>query len=202
MSLDQIIRAVQAKLGLTIDGKPGPQTWDAIHKAILGSPPPPLSTTLPQGAVDPRSEACIATLHDRVKPYARALVTRAAAAGIVIKIISALRTFDAQNALYAQGRSKPGSKVTNAPGGYSNHNFGLAFDIGVFDGTKYIPESPRYKAVAAIGLDLGLEWGGSWKTIKDEPHYQLRPSWAASMSESVMLAELRRRKSTVRDFFA
>lgn len=202
MPLDQIIRAVQAELDLTVDGKPGPQTWEAIHKAILGSTPPQLSTVLPQGAVDPRSEETIATLHERVRPYARALVARAAASGITIKVISGLRTYAAQNALYAQGRSKPGVKVTNAQGGYSNHNFGLAFDIGVFDGARYVEESPRYKAVAAIGLDLGLEWGGTWKTIKDEPHYQLRPAWAAGMSESVMLAELRRRKAAGRDFFA
>jgi peptidoglycan L-alanyl-D-glutamate endopeptidase CwlK len=43
-------------------------------------------------------------------------------------------------------------------------------------------------------MDLGLEWGGNWKTIVDQPHYQLRPAWAVDESEQRMLAELRSRK--------
>jgi peptidoglycan L-alanyl-D-glutamate endopeptidase CwlK len=69
--------------------------------------------------------------------------------------------------------------VTDARGGYSNHNFGVAFDIGVFESGKYLDESPKYKAAGALGSDLGLEWGGNWKTIQDEPHFQLRPGWAS-----------------------
>ena len=42
-------------------------------------------------------------------------------------------------------------------------------------------------------MDLGLEWGGNWKTIVDEPHFQLRPEWAAEITEGDMLAELRSR---------
>ena len=40
-----------------------------------------------------------------------------------------LRTFAEQDALYAQGRTKGGLKVTNAKGGQSYHNYGLAIDI-------------------------------------------------------------------------
>ena len=38
------------------------------------------------------------------------------------------RSFDEQNHLYAQGRTKPGKIVTYAKGGQSYHNFGLAFE--------------------------------------------------------------------------
>ena len=199
MTLDQVIREVQSAVGVEADGKPGPLTWTAIYDRLCAVEE--VTDSVVTTRVDTRSESTIATLHPLVRTHARALVTRAAASGITIKIISGLRTYDEQNALHAQGRSKPGKIVTHARGGFSNHNFGIAFDIGVFDGARYISESPSYKAVAAIGLDLGLEWGGSWKTIKDEPHYQLRPSWAAGMSESVMLSELRRRKDSGRDFF-
>ena len=58
-------------------------------------------------------------------------------------------------------------------------------------GRRYLDESPAYKAVGALGIKLGLEWGGNWKTIQDEPHFQLRPAWAREMSERDMLAELR-----------
>nr|WP_295770097.1 M15 family metallopeptidase [Rhodoferax sp.] len=42
-----------------------------------------------------------------------------------------MRSCAEQDALYAQGRTAPGNKVTNAKSGDSNHNFGIAFDIGV-----------------------------------------------------------------------
>jgi peptidoglycan L-alanyl-D-glutamate endopeptidase CwlK len=152
--------------------------------------------------VDDRSERVIATLLPKVQPYARALVRKAAAAGITIKVISGLRTYKEQDDLFAQGRTKPGRKVTNASAGHSNHNFGIAFDIGVFDGSKYIEESEDYATVGQIGKDLGLEWGGDWKTIQDEPHFQLRPEWASDMREGDMLAQLRSRKDEGTDFFA
>ncbi|WP_422631181.1 M15 family metallopeptidase [Pseudomonas silesiensis] len=89
--------------------------------------------------------------------------------GITIKIISGLRTYEEQDALYARGRPDNGPTVTNAKGGQSNHNFGIAFDIGIFEGGKYLGNSPKYKAVGVLAMDLGLEWGGNWKSFKDEP---------------------------------
>lgn len=152
--------------------------------------------------VDPRSEAVIASLHACLHEKARDFVRAAAAKGITIKIISGLRTYAEQTALYAKGRTAPGSKVTNAPAGYSNHNFGLAFDIGIWSGGTYLDDSPLYRQVAPLALALGFEWGGAWKSFPDEPHYQLRPAWAVGMSEKLMLTELRRRKDSGRDFFA
>ncbi|MCY1299434.1 D-alanyl-D-alanine carboxypeptidase [compost metagenome] len=193
MNIEQMISAVQQALAIDVDGRAGPQTWGAIYQRIVG--PLPAAEEADISVVDPRSETVIATLLPEVRPYARALVQKAGAAGIRIRIISGLRTYQEQDKLYAKGRTAPGSVVTNAKAGQSNHNFGIAFDIGVFEGTKYLGDSPKYKAVGALGMDLGLEWGGNWKTIVDQPHYQLRPSWAADMSERNMLAELRRRKA-------
>src|SRR5438132_921570 len=193
MTLDALIRAVQAKLSVTVDGNPGLQTWDAIYRKIIGEAPPATATG---PLADPRSEQNIATLLPPVQPIACALIAAAAAAGIAIKVISGTRTYEEQNALYEQGRTKAGRIVTNARGGYSNHNFGIAFDIGVFEGGRYLDESPKYRAVGVLGTDLGLEWGGNWKTIQDEPHFQLRPKWASDMSEQDMLADLRSRKDS------
>jgi len=200
MNLPDMIRAVQQALGVDVDGKAGPETWTAIYNKICPNASAPAATSTKSVSppavdkVDDRSEKSIATLLPEVQPYARALVTKAAQNGITIKVISGLRTYAEQNDLYAQGRTKPGNIVTNARGGYSNHNFGIAFDIGVFEGSSYKDESPKYKAVGALGTDLGLEWGGNWKTIQDEPHFQLRPNWAADLSEKDMLAQLRDRK--------
>jgi peptidoglycan L-alanyl-D-glutamate endopeptidase CwlK len=151
--------------------------------------------------VDDRSEKVIVALLPQVQPYARALVKKAAQHGITIKVIGSLRTYEEQNELFAQGRTKPGRIVTNASGGFSNHNLGIAFD-GVFEGANYLGESPKYKAVGVLGMDLGLEWGGNWKMFLDEPHFQLRPKWASDMKERDMLAELRTRKDSSKGAYA
>ena len=194
MKTEAMIRAVQQTLGIEVDGKAGPQTWGAIYRHIVR---PQASATVaftgPRDQANARSERMIATLLPHVRPYARALYFKARDNGIAINIISGTRTHAEQDALYAQGRTTGGEIVTNARGGYSNHNFGIAFDIGVFSGNRYLPESPLYKAVGALGMGLGLEWGGNWTSIVDQPHFQLRPAWASAMRDSAMLAELRRR---------
>ena len=199
MTLDATIRAVQSKIGVTVDGNPGPQTWASIYRQIVGEAP---QTTDTPTLADTRSAQNIATLLPPVQPLAQSLIADAATAGISIKIISGTRTYEEQDALYEQGRTKPGRIVTNARGGFSNHNFGVAFDIGVFEGGRYLDESPAYKAVGALGKQLGLEWGGDWKSIQDEPHFELRPAWARDMSEGAMLAELRNRRAANREVFA
>jgi peptidoglycan L-alanyl-D-glutamate endopeptidase CwlK len=199
VNIPEIIRAIQKELGIGVDGYAGLETWQAIYNRIVPNAQPPAATN---DKVDDRSEKVIATLLPEVQPYARALVTKAGADGITIKVISGLRTYDEQNDLYAQGRTKPGRIVTNARGGFSNHNFGIAFDVGVFEGSQYLDESPKYKAVGVLGMDLGLEWGGNWKTIQDEPHFQLRPKWAGDLRERDMLAELRSRKGSGKAAYA
>lgn len=202
MQIEDMISAVQNKLGVQVDGRAGPQTWAAIYTAIVkpAAGMPRMEQAI--DAVDARSEKIIATLLPEVQPIARALVQKAAQGGIRIKVISGLRTYAEQDALYAQGRTQPGSIVTNARGGYSNHNFGIAFDVGVFEGAKYLGESAKYKAVGVLGMDLGLEWGGNWKTIVDQPHFQLRPAWAQDWSEREMLAELRQRTASGNPVYA
>lgn len=202
MRIEEIIAAVQQELGVEVDGRAGPQTWGAIYQRILGQRVAGAGPAPAIAPADPRSERAIATLLPEVQPLARALVQKAAAAGIRIRIISGLRTYAEQDALYAQGRTAPGSIVTNARAGHSNHNFGIAFDIGVFEGNQYLPDSSKYKAVGALGMDLGLEWGGSWKTIVDQPHFQLRPAWARELTERQMLAELRLRQGQDRSAYA
>lgn len=202
MKIEDMISAIQKKLNIDVDGKAGPQTWGAIYEQLVGETIDGLKPSNALALVDSRSEKTIATLLPEVQPIARALVQKAQGIGITIKIISGLRTFAEQDALYAQGRTADGHIVTNARGGYSNHNFGIAFDVGVFEGSKYLPESSKYSAVGALGVDLGLEWGGNWKTIVDQPHFQLRPSWAVGMAEKQMLAQLRQRKNDNQGFYA
>lgn len=89
------------------------------------------------------------------------------------------RSIAEQNAIYAQGRTKPGKIVTNARGGSSFHNFGVAFDICFVLNKKafYPPASDRrWKEVADIAIKLGLEWGD--RGYKDIPHFQYRAGYS------------------------
>jgi peptidoglycan L-alanyl-D-glutamate endopeptidase CwlK len=127
---------------------------------------------------DERTERNIATLHPRAqaeaRTFMRAVVPIMAERGIDVKVISGTRSYSEQDVLYAQGRTAPGPRVTNARGGYSNHNFGIAWDIGLFQKGKYLEESPFYRECGEIGRSLGLDWGGDWKSFPDEPHFQLK----------------------------
>lgn len=154
---------------------------------------------------DPRTEGHIAKLLPPAQAAARrfmaAVIPAMAPEGVTVKIISGLRTYAEQDALYARGRTQPGPRVTNARGGYSNHNFGLAWDIGLFKGSRYLEESKLYRTCGLIGRSLGLDWGGDWKSLSDEPHFQLRPAWAKALPERDMLAALRARVAAGQPIF-
>lgn len=127
------------------------------------------------GEFHPRSEGRIHTLHPKAQRAARLFLGKVLDADINVRILSGTRTYAEQNALFRIGRfGDTRSKVTNSRGGQSNHNFGIAWDIGIFDDEgRYLPESPLYSKVPDFGLIDGLEWGGNWISFKDTPHYQL-----------------------------
>jgi peptidoglycan L-alanyl-D-glutamate endopeptidase CwlK len=101
--------------------------------------------------------------------------------GLKIGIGECVRSVAEQDALYAQGRTKKGRIVTNAKGStYSSmHQWGVAFDFYRNDGKGAYNDTDGFFAkVGKIGIELGLEWGGSWTSIVDKPHLQL-PDWGS-----------------------
>lgn len=192
MSARATWKLIQAVLGTTQDGIPGKNDENALEElrdAALAEYRAAKVAPIPtQPPVDARSEKNIATLLPEAQPLARALVHLAQTHGVEIKIIDGSRTYEEQAAIYAKGRTAPGKIVTNARPGYSNHNFGIAFDIGVFEGATYIPESPLYDKVGALGKTLGLAWGGDWKTLVDKPHFEYNP-------KGYTIAQMRARKA-------
>ena len=129
--------------------------------------------------IDPRSQKVIDSLLPKVQPVFSkcldALQKHFQEQGVTCKYISGTRTWAEQDALYSIGRTKPGPPVTKAKGGESNHNFGIAVDVGLFtaDG-KYLEDSPLYSRIGrVVAFFPELEWGGAWK-FQDEPHIQFR----------------------------
>lgn len=68
-------------------------------------------------------------LHPKIRFEVVFLLKACYKANVRIRIVQGLRTFAEQDELYAQGRTKPGKIVSNARGGYSNHNYGFAIDF-------------------------------------------------------------------------
>ncbi|MHA6530170.1 M15 family metallopeptidase [Paenibacillus sp. BAC0078] len=139
--------------------------------------------TLTLEQVKAKSTSKLSGLISADRAAAEALIEFAYAHGVPIVITQGLRTISEQDGLYAQGRTKPGQIVTNARGGYSYHNFGVAIDFalllpdgGVSWDTKRDGDGDGiadWDEVVADAKRLGWEWGGDWTSFKDLPHLQM-----------------------------
>jgi peptidoglycan L-alanyl-D-glutamate endopeptidase CwlK len=140
-----------------------------------------------------RSKGEFTGVHALLVDKALQLVNKAYNQGIRIAVTSGYRSLEEQAEKYGQGRKSyiydgkeygdPRSpKVSNAKPGTSFHNFGLAFDVTVFDINKkpLFNDYAAYVKVGKIGQELGLTWGADWDgdgDLKDEkftdlPHFQ------------------------------
>lgn len=154
-----------------VDGIVGPRTQAAYER---------WRAALPElGAVDERSAKNIRTMLPEAQVVVRDwLLEQAMPAakelGYVVKVICGTRSWTEQNELYAKGRTAPGPRVTNAKAGSSWHNYGVAFDIGLFTASGgYVTDGAVYEKFGKLaGAPVGCEWGGKWFSFKDFPHYQ------------------------------
>lgn len=140
---------------------------------------------------DQISESRVAQLHPKVRDEVKACIERAELMfppNLAVRVVQGLRTIEEQNELYAQGRTKPGNIVTNARGGSSFHNYGLAIDFailidkdgnGKYDELSWDIKKDNDRDGVADWLEVikvfeaaGWEWGGRWSSIKDYPHVQ------------------------------
>ncbi|HEX3023006.1 MAG TPA: M15 family metallopeptidase [Lachnospiraceae bacterium] len=127
----------------------------------------------------------ISALHPDLQVLIKRLQSTCLKKGLIIGISECVRTVAEQNALYAQGRTKRGPIVTNAKGStYSSmHQWGIAFDFYRNDGKgSYNDSDGFFTKVGKIGEAIGLEWGGSWTSIIDKPHFQL-PDWGSTTAK-------------------
>ena len=93
-----------------------------------------------------------------------------------VRIAQGLRTFTEQDALY---NKRP--KVTNAKGGQSIHNYGLAVDIVlIIDGKTASWDTKKdwdndgiadWDECVKVFASYGWSWGGNWASFKDMPHF-------------------------------
>lgn len=115
----------------------------------------------------------------KLEPFVTAAEQAMEKHGVKVEVISGLRSWAAQAALFAQGRTKPGRIVTKARPGSSWHNYGLAIDLGLFSNGVYLDEvDPKradrlYQEIGSIAAKHGVEWAGNWKSFTETPHFQV-----------------------------
>lgn len=137
-----------------------------------------------------RNEKAIAKLHPQAKNKIRKFINDVYEQHqIFLVIVQDYRTYAQQDAIYAEGRTKPGKIRTKAKGGQSNHNFALAVDVLPVweDGNLHITGKgvdeknvSILKKIANIGKANGLAWGGDWKSIYDPMHFELNTGLSMS----------------------
>mgnify|MGYP006350413905 CR=1 FL=1 len=155
----------QVAHGLRADGKVGDMTYKAAEslKVDIGSQKPvdvPASSSY--------NETKLAQVHPALAHRARKLIAFAKADGYELRVTQGLRTFKEQDDLF---KKRP--KVTNARGGQSYHNYGLAVDFAFVVNGKISWDDKLYTRIGKWALNAGLEWGGGWRKFKDMPHVQL-----------------------------
>lgn len=166
---DKATKAFQVSRNLTPDGKVGDNTYAAAEslKVDVGSqkPEPPKEVT---AVASDYNERKLAQVHPALAHRARKVLAAAHADGFELRVTQGLRTFAEQDKLF---RQRP--KVTNARGGQSMHNYGLAVDFAFVVDGKISWDEKLYTRIGKWATAAGLEWGGYWPRFKDMPHCQL-----------------------------
>ena len=143
------------------------------------------------------STPTLENVHPALRQRCFQLIHKLAEEGLSFGAFMGLRSFDSQRALYAQGReplalvnalrrkaelgeiTEPDNHhiVTTKQVGF--HNFGLAVDL-VEDGNPdqvgiqwSWSRNADYLSIGKYTKDLGLIYGGFWKSFKDYPHVEL-----------------------------
>jgi peptidoglycan L-alanyl-D-glutamate endopeptidase CwlK len=113
---------------------------------------------------------------DGAHPDLRKVILHAASISSVdFTVLEVLRTVARQRQLVAQGASKT-MNSRHLPGADGKSR---AVDIAPMIGGKVSWDWPLYHRLAPIimaaATDVGvpIEWGGSWRSFKDGPHWQL-----------------------------
>jgi len=136
----------------------------------------------PPGILGDRTENRIAELHPDFQENARMALYEMQQLWDDVRVVEAYRSPARSDDVAGTGHGVAAGK--------SNHNYGLAFDIGFFDengrymngenadGTKNEEETKLLNELllmaGEIGRKYGFEWGGDWSgRYCDPPHFQM-----------------------------
>jgi len=121
----------------------------------------------------------IKDLHPFIAEKCKAHIEACQKKGVTIIVTLTLRDDEYQASLYAKGRTEKGNIVTNL-NVTGAHGLGLAYDVvPVVKGKAIWNDNRLWAIIGEKGKKLGLNWGGSWKSFVDKPHFELTDGLSA-----------------------
>lgn len=135
------------------------------------------------------NEQRLSSVHPVLRDHVNQLIQQCDSEGIHLLVAQSMRTWPEQAVLYAKGRTPDEIKncvpkhgkdgaVTDAPPGYSSHNFGLAVDVCPFtpDGVKldWDVSHPAWQRVLELAPTFKLAEGAKFQRWADNPHLYLK----------------------------
>jgi len=149
-----------------------------------------------------KRESAIEHLHPRLRGPIHEVLTQLHEEEIPFRLFEGFRSPARQAWLYAQGRTREGGIVTNAPAWSSYHQYGLAGDFVLYEDGKWSwdtrgGKAAWWKRLQALGKKAGLHYL-SW----EKPHLELAglkmsalregeypdggdEDWASNLSEAI-----------------
>ena len=122
----------------------------------------------------------LSALHPFFRDRVIALIHRCKSKGIELSVVETYRTHAKQAEYKNMGR-----QYTRNGAGKSRHQFGLAVDVvPIVNGKAQWHNRYLWRRIGLIGEQLGLQWGGRWRSLYDPGHFE----WTGGLS-SEELAE-------------
>ncbi len=145
-------------------------------------------TSLDLHPADPSGLLASANMNPQMTSRAVAVISDARREGMDMRVTNGFRSVAEQDGLHAQGRTRPGPIVTNARGGSSWHNYGVAADIAFnnANGQPSWPNTANWTRYGQIAVSHGLEWGGNWHGIQDRPHIEYHPGLQTGFAQNLL----------------
>lgn len=161
---------------LTPDGIVGAETWRSLIEsdkklAVIEIPKKDSVTIKRIKTIHPELLKDLGEVYDEIRNR-----------GVDVRFSQVYRTIEEQDELYAKGRTTAGSIVTNARGGQSYHNYGLAVDVVLLTGGGGVSWDRNldqdgdgkkdWDEIVFVFKHFGWKWGGDWRSFKDYPHFE------------------------------
>jgi len=113
-------------------------------------------------------------LHPYFRDKIVTLISMCKAKGIELAVVETYRTHSKQNEYKSMGKN-----YTRSGGGKSKHQYGLAIDVvPIIDSVAQWDNIKLWRKVGVLGEQLGLRWGGRWKSLYDPGHFE----WTGGLS--------------------
>jgi hypothetical protein len=168
--------AAHSWLPVVHEGRPGFVAADFVRAlGAVGSAPLPAPVVPAAVAVDVNlKQRDLMHLHPHARQRVQQVLQQLGAEGLDFRVFEAFRSAERQQWLFAQGRTRPGAKVTHAGPWQSFHQFGLAVDLVQFcpAGWSWDDKGARaadWQRLQAVVVQSGL------RTLNFErPHAELR----------------------------